>query len=133
MTFSVPSPASPSDLHRFRGPDRMTGCPQGYPAQNFLFGPIFLPDELSASQIRSARFFHNVTCKECIFRIARNEFANSVFISPAFCDWKGLPFLETPFVGVSHLHFACFSRGKHSEKGEGVWHPIGHVETPKTP
>ena len=24
-------------------------------------------------------------------------------------------------------------RGKSSEKGEGVSHPIGHVETPKTP
>ena len=26
-----------------------------------------------------------------------------------------------------------FSKGKRSEKGEGVSHPIGHVETPKTP
>ena len=34
---------------------------------------------------------------------------------------------------VSHLHFACSPRGKCSEKGEGVSHPIGHVETPKTP
>ena len=25
------------------------------------------------------------------------------------------------------------SRGKRSEKGEGVSHPIGHVETPKAP
>ena len=24
------------------------------------------------------------------------------------------------------------SKGKRSEKGEGVSHPIGHVETPKT-
>ena len=39
-----------------------------------------------------------------------------------------------PFVGrVSHHHFACSLRGKLSEKGEGVSHPIGHVETPKTP
>ena len=38
---------------------------------------------------------------------------------------------DTPFVGgVSHLHFACSPRGKCSEKGEGVSHPIGHVETP---
>ena len=35
--------------------------------------------------------------------------------------------------GLSHLHFACSPRGKRSEKGEGVLHPIGHVETPKTP
>ena len=35
--------------------------------------------------------------------------------------------------GVSHLHSACSQRGKRSEKGEGVSHPIGHVETPKTP
>ena len=35
--------------------------------------------------------------------------------------------------GVSHLHFACSPSGKRSEKGEGVSHPIGHVETPKTP
>ena len=34
---------------------------------------------------------------------------------------------------VSHLHFACSPRGKCSEKGEGVSHPIGNVETPKTP
>ena len=42
---------------------------------------------------------------------------------------------DTPFEGggVSHLHFACSPRGKRSEKGEGVSHPIGHVETPKTP
>ena len=33
--------------------------------------------------------------------------------------------------GVSHLHFACSPRGKRSEKGEGVSHPIGHAETPK--
>ena len=33
--------------------------------------------------------------------------------------------------GVSHLHFACSPIGKGSEKGEGVSHPIGHVETPK--
>ena len=40
---------------------------------------------------------------------------------------------EIPLLGgVSHLHFACSSWGKHSEKGEGVLHPIGHVETPKT-
>ena len=38
-----------------------------------------------------------------------------------------------PLWGVSHLHFACAPRGKHSEKGEGVSHPIGHVETQKTP
>ena len=42
--------------------------------------------------------------------------------------------LRYPFGGgVSHLHFACSPRGKCSEKGEGVSHPIGHVETPKTP
>ena len=35
--------------------------------------------------------------------------------------------------GVSHLHFACSPRGKRSEKGEGVSHPIGHVGTPKAP
>ena len=35
--------------------------------------------------------------------------------------------------GVSHLHFACSPSGSGSEKGEGVSHPIGHVETPKTP
>ena len=35
--------------------------------------------------------------------------------------------------GVSHLHFACSPRGKRWEKGEGVSHPIGHVETPKAP
>ena len=35
--------------------------------------------------------------------------------------------------GVSHLYFACTPRGKRSEKGEGVSHPIGHIETPKTP
>ena len=35
--------------------------------------------------------------------------------------------------GVSHLHFACSVRGKCSEKGEGVSHPIGDVATPKTP
>ena len=35
--------------------------------------------------------------------------------------------------GVSHLHFACSPSRKRSEKGEGVSHPIGHVETPKTP
>ena len=35
--------------------------------------------------------------------------------------------------GLSHLHLACSPRGKRSEKGEGVSHPIGHVETPKTP
>ena len=35
--------------------------------------------------------------------------------------------------GVSHLHFACSPRGKRSEKGEGVSHPIDHLETPKTP
>ena len=42
---------------------------------------------------------------------------------------------EIPFPGggVSHLHFTCSPRGKHSEKGEGVSHPIGHVETPQTP
>ena len=45
--------------------------------------------------------------------------------------------LRYPFCGegggVSHLHFVCSPRGKHSEKGEGVSHPIGHVETPKPP
>ena len=41
---------------------------------------------------------------------------------------------EIPLLrGVSHLHFACSSWGKRSEKGEGVSHPIGHVATPKTP
>ena len=35
--------------------------------------------------------------------------------------------------GVSHLHFTCSPRGKRSQKGEGISHPIGHVETPKTP
>ena len=35
--------------------------------------------------------------------------------------------------GGSHLHFACSSREKRSENEEGVSHPIGHVETPKTP
>ena len=34
---------------------------------------------------------------------------------------------------VSHLNFACSQRGNCSEKAEGVSHPIGHVETPKTP
>ena len=34
---------------------------------------------------------------------------------------------------VSHLHFACSLRGKRSEKGEGVSHPIGHAETSKNP
>ena len=42
---------------------------------------------------------------------------------------------ETPLLwaGVSPLHFACSPTGKRSEKGEGVPHPVGHVETPKTP
>ena len=42
---------------------------------------------------------------------------------------------EIPLLGggASHLHFACSPRGKRSEKGEGVSHPIGHVETPKAP
>ena len=31
------------------------------------------------------------------------------------------------------LHFACSPRGKRSEKGEGVSHPSGHVEKPKSP
>ena len=35
--------------------------------------------------------------------------------------------------GVSHLHFPCSVRGQCSEKGEGVLHPIGNAETPKTP
>ena len=43
--------------------------------------------------------------------------------------------LRYPFCGggVSHLYFACSPRGKRSEKGEGVSHPSGHVETPKAP
>ena len=35
--------------------------------------------------------------------------------------------------GISHLQFACSPRARRSEKAEGVSHPIGHVETPKTP
>ena len=36
--------------------------------------------------------------------------------------------------GVSHLHFANALQGGNAQKrGEGVLHPIGHVETPKTP
>ena len=31
------------------------------------------------------------------------------------------------------LYFACTPRGKRTEKEEGVSHPIGHIETPKTP
>ena len=40
---------------------------------------------------------------------------------------------EIPLLGgITHLHFACSPLRKRSEKGEGVSHPIGHVETPKT-
>ena len=35
--------------------------------------------------------------------------------------------------GVSHVHFACSQGGNAQKRGEGVSHPIGHVETPKTP
>ena len=44
--------------------------------------------------------------------------------------------LRYPFCGgggVSRLHLARSPRGKRSEKGEGVSHPLGHVETPTTP
>ena len=50
--------------------------------------------------------------------------------------WYRASIAEIPLLGgggVSHLHFACSPRGKRSEKGEGVSHPIGHVEKPKTP
>ena len=34
--------------------------------------------------------------------------------------------------GVWHLHFAaCSPTGNAQKRGEGVSHPIGHVETPK--
>ena len=35
--------------------------------------------------------------------------------------------------GVSHRCFACSPRGKRSEKGEGVSHPIGLVKTLRGP
>ena len=57
-------------------------------------------------------------------------------IAPICLDFIGYraSIAEIPLFkgGVSHLHFACSARGKRSEKGEGVSHPIGHVETPKT-
>ena len=34
--------------------------------------------------------------------------------------------------GVSHLHFACSLRGKHSEKGQGASHPIVLAVVPLT-
>ena len=40
---------------------------------------------------------------------------------------------EIPFWGGGASHFACCPQGKRSEKGEGVSHPIGLVETPRTP
>ena len=57
---------------------------------------------------------------------------------PLPCFQKGIAqvSLRYPFWGgggLSHLHFACSLRGKCSEKGDGVSHPIAHVETPKTP
>ena len=36
-------------------------------------------------------------------------------------------------VSLRYPFFECFPRAKGSEKGEGVSHRIGHVETPKTP
>ena len=48
-----------------------------------------------------------------------------VFMWYRICN-AGIPLL---WGGGSHLHFACSSR----EKGEGVSHRIGHVETPITP
>ena len=45
--------------------------------------------------------------------------------------------LRYPFVGgeggVIAPPFRMLSKGKRSEKGEGVSPPIGHVETPKAP
>ena len=42
---------------------------------------------------------------------------------------------EIPFLyrGGIAPPLRMLSKGKRSEKGEGVSHPIGHVETPKTP
>ena len=65
-------------------------------------------------------------------------FRDSIAIARVFLVFIGYRagIAETPLLwggGVSHLHFACSPRGKHSEKGKGVSHPIGHVATPKTP
>ena len=61
-------------------------------------------------------------------------------VSHPFClvfMWCRASIAEIPFLwgggGVSHLHFACSLRGKRSIRGEGVSHPIGHVETPRIP
>ena len=54
---------------------------------------------------------------------------------PVFIGYRA-SIAEIPLLcggGISHLHFACSPRGNRSEKGEGVSHPIGHVETPKAP
>ena len=59
-------------------------------------------------------------------------------IAPIFLVSYGIAqvSLRYPFRGggwVSHLDFACSQKGKCSEKGEEVSHPIGHIETPKAP
>ena len=51
-----------------------------------------------------------------------------------FIGYRG-SIAEIPFLrwGIAPLLRECTPRGKRLEKREGVSHPIGHVETPKTP
>ena len=85
-----------------------------------------------------------------------NQFAETIFapgiyfgdnssiakgVSHPFClvfMWYRASIAEIPFCGAgggcrnSTSHALQVSKGKRSEKGEGVSHPIGHAETPKT-
>ena len=61
-------------------------------------------------------------------------------VSHLFClvfMWYCASIAEIPLVCVGGGDIAppldMLCKGKHSEQGEGVSHPIGHVETPKTP
>ena len=58
-------------------------------------------------------------------------------ITPICLVFKGYraSIAEIPLLlggGISHLHFACSPKGRRSEKGDGVSHQIGDVETSKT-
>ena len=90
--------------------------------------PLFSTPPLSAGLSGPVRDTPHIA--QYLFEIVSQRGASHQKISSKYL------LLRYPFCGgggVSHLHFACSPRGKRSEKGEGVSHPIGHVETPKTP
>ena len=56
--------------------------------------------------------------------------------SPEKWTFLGLAFYNAPSLRTANIPLTIpfgHPKGKRSEKGEGVSHPIGHVETPNTP